>query len=198
VALAKQRGYLAVAQERKRGTGQHNANELRLLLPELGPESGPHSEKLGPGSGPHSPELGPGSSPSWGQNRAELGPESGPTYRNTGLGNGSVDGVAPRPELQPDPGPHSECETDRPPTCSKHPNGPDHEENCQQCGYVRKWWAEAPQRAEAAKKRDAKRRTARIAACKAGCGGTGWIEAEHGDAVGRCVCNPDPRMAAQR
>lgn len=182
IKRAKTLGYLVAGQPRKRGPGAHRADELRLTMPEL-PEVS---------SGHYRGELPEDTSPSNRKILPELPEDTSGAYKEYGSLNGSLGGgSARRPELPAKSVGISEAGTDRPPTCSKHPNGPYHDENCRQCKLWREWLEAQPQRAEEARRRKAKRRQATIEACNR-CDDNGMIDL--GNSVRRCLHDAEKVM----
>jgi hypothetical protein len=154
-------GYVVAGQPRKRGTGSHEADELRLAMP-----------KLPAGCAGQSEELPARSAASDRHDSPELPAGRAGSFRKEGFLEGSLgEGTGPYPR--------TEAETNQPPTCSRHPNGPEHEQNCRQCQRWREWLLAEPQRVATARKRDALQRRAAIADCPL-CDEYGMIELHGG------------------
>lgn len=179
IGTAKRLGYLVVSQPRKRGYGQHRADELRLKIPESDAD-------LSADSAPHSLELGAEITRSQVQKLQELGADSAHTFRNKGLSNGSLrKGLAPALELNSESAPHCKVANCTPSACPKHPDGPHHSQKCHQCRVWRESLEAESQRIEEAAEQKRRRRRQTIDECEK-CDDNGWVEVRGSNALQRC------------
>lgn len=182
---AKRLGYLAVAQSRKPGWGQHGADVLRLTLPEKS------SVKLttdSPGRNGESPVKLTADSAASPVNLAKVVRQIDGYIKEYGSLNGPLKGGGEESQV------NSTADSLRPPTCPKHPDGPNHDENCWRCAKVRK--CHQQQTSDEAERQRESRRAAKAAieSCTI-CDGTGWVATnDENDSVRKCLCKTSPSV----
>jgi hypothetical protein len=179
----RERGWVEKVSEHRRGPGHHSGDTWRLRMPEwCNPNDTPYGEVL---SNPRVTPLGQWSNPN-GHNDVTQTPEwcnppKASTSENVvpkGIGQGSRKGTEPQI-----------------PSCSKHPNGPDHDENCHQCKRVRQYNADQVVVEERGKAEEANALRLLKANCKF-CGGTGFIDVD--DNTVRCCDHGATNLEAWR
>jgi hypothetical protein len=176
---AKRLGYLAVAQSRKPGWGQHGADVLRLTMPD---KSSLKSTTDSPGWNGESPANLTVDSAESPVNPMKVTRQIGDYIKEYGSLDGFLKGGGEESQV------NLTADSPRPPTCPKHPDGPNHDENCWRCGQVRKWHQQ--QAADQAERQRESRRAAKavIEACTI-CDGTGWVDTnDESDSVRKCLC----------
>jgi hypothetical protein len=176
----KNLGYLAVSRRRKSGSGCHGADELRLALPKshvkLTTDSEKSDVKLTTNSGQSHVQLTTDSAKSHVNLTSEhIEERTRQVFKeNSSLKEaGAASTVRPAPESQRPP-----------PICSKHPDGPDHDEPCRACKRWREWREQEQARTAESQRQEPRARSAVRDACCL-CDEAGWLLGDDGGATNR-------------
>jgi hypothetical protein len=165
----KNLGYLAVSRRRKSGSGCHGADELRLALPKSHVKLTTDSEKS-------DVQLTTDSAKSHVNLTSEhIEERTRQVFKeNSSLKEaGAASTVRPAPESQRPP-----------PICSKHPDGPDHDEPCRACKRWREWREQEQARTAESQRQEPRARSAVRDACCL-CDEAGWLLGDDGGATNR-------------
>lgn len=169
---AKLLGFLTVSRPRKRGTGSHGADELRLTLTELPVNLTTNSPELPVNLTTNSPELPVKS--------ARVTRQIDGYIKEDGSLHGSLKEAGD--------------ESPQPPTCLRHPDGPDHDHNCRACKRVREWRENQQTNDRERQRQQNRSRRAAIDACTLGCDDNGLIERPDGN-MRKCKHQNDGKAA---
>lgn len=151
-----ERGWVERVAERRRGRGHHGADTWRLRRPEIGNRNDPYYGGL----------IGNRNGQKWVTETSEIGnrPNAATSTNSTpkGIKKGIGKGMDPQPL-----------------SCSKHPDGPGHRENCHRCMQIR--LAEERERAAAQEREQRERQEAAAERrdCDL-CDEGGWLKGDDG------------------
>ncbi|WP_219067111.1 helix-turn-helix domain-containing protein [Candidatus Mycobacterium methanotrophicum] len=165
----KDLGYLAMSRRRKSGTGCHGADELRLTLPESPVKLTTDSQKS-----PVNMTTDSAESP---VKFTRVTRQIDGYIRNNSSLHSSLKEKGPASKLVPAADSHRP-----PPICSKHPDGPNHDEPCRPCKRWREWQEQEQARTAESQREAVRARNAVRDACSL-CDEAGWLYGDDGGAT---------------